>query len=300
MLVGAEGILSRIFTVLVVAALLVGCAASPGIAAQQTDAASSRADRTPAPSRTSRASASAPPARSAEPTFAPTHAPASSPALGLAPTGPTQLATVASITDGDTIRVLIDGVNYPVRYIGIDTPEIHNGYEWMGREASDANAGLVAGRQVVLEKDVSETDRFGRLLRYVWLQNDDGWLLVNLELLRLGVAQVATYPPDVKYVDALYLPAQQVAVAAGIGLWGAGAGDAGAAVTATPAPAVIQPFVPPAASCEASYPDICIPIGSADLDCGDIDARRFTVRWDVPNPDPHRFDGNGDGVGCES
>lgn len=286
--------MSRLAALLVVAALVAGCGASPGLAAQQTDAAASPADRTPAPSRTPRATAS--PSRTPAPTPtpppSPTPSPAPIPAFGLEPTGPTQLATVASITDGDTIRVLIDGVNYPVRYIGIDTPEIHNGYEWMGQEASDANAALVAGRQVVLEKDVSETDRYGRLLRYVWLQNDAGWLLVNLELLRLGLAQVTTYPPDVKYVDALYLPAQQVAVAAGIGLWGGAA--------STPAPAVIQPFVPPAASCEASYPDICIPLGSADLDCGDVDARRFTVRWDVPNPDPHRFDGDGDGMGCES
>jgi micrococcal nuclease len=224
-------------------------------------------------------------------TASPTPAPAA--LFGQAPTGATQLATVASITDGDTIRVLIDGVNYPVRYIGIDTPEIHDGVEWMGQEASDANAGLVAGREVVLEKDVSETDQYGRMLRYVWLQDGSAWLLVNLELLRLGVAQVTTYPPDVKYVDRIYLPAQQAAVAAGIGLWGA-------PPTPTPAPAVIQPFVPPAANCEASYPDVCIPLGSADLDCGDIAARRFTVRWDVPNPDPHRFDGDGDGLGCES
>ena len=48
--------------------------------------------------------------------------------------------------------------------------------------------------------------------------------------------------------------------------------------------------------CDPSYPEICIPPGSPDLDCGEIGARRFTV---YP-PDPHRFDGDFDGIGCES
>lgn len=220
-----------------------------------------------------------------EPTPAPT------PAFGLQPTGPTQIATVASVTDGDTIRVLIDGMNYPVRYIGIDTPEVHNGLEWMGQEASQANAELVAGGQVILETDVSETDQYGRLLRYVWVDDGDGLLLVNLELLRRGVAQITTYPPDVKYADTIYLDAQREAREAGIGLWGA-------APTPTPAAAAPLPLVP--ATCEPSYPDICIPMGSADLNCPDIEHRRFRVLWNVANPDPHGFDGNADGVGCES
>ena len=100
------------------------------------------------------------------------------------------------------------------------------------------------------------------------------------------MAEVTTYPPDVKYVDALYLPAQRIAREAGIGLWGV-------------APAPVATVAPLAGNCEPSYPDVCIPIGAADLDCGQIDARRFSVRWDVPLPDPHRFDGDRDGVGCE-
>ena len=131
--------------------------------------------------------------------------------VSLKPTGPTQVAQVVSITDGDTIRVQFGGREYPVRYIGMDTPETHFGVEPLGPEAADANARLVEGKQVVLEKDVSETDKYGRLLRYVWLRDDSGWLLVNLELVRLGFAQVATYPPDVKYTDSLLLPAQRAA-----------------------------------------------------------------------------------------
>ena len=89
----------------------------------------------------------------------------------------------------------------------------------MGPEASAANNALVAGRHVTMEKDVSENDRFGRLLRYVWLQRPEGWLMVNLELVRTGFAAVSTYPPDVKYVD-LLLAAQRDAREAGAGLWG--------------------------------------------------------------------------------
>lgn len=233
----------------------------------------------------------------ARPTVAPTPDP--TPAFGEEPTGPTEVGMVVGIVDGDTIDVEIDGTVYRVRYIGVDTPEVHSGVEWMGPEAASANARLVEGQRVVLEKDVSETDQYDRLLRYVWIDDGDGWLLVNLELLRLGVAQITTYPPDVKYADTIYLPAQRQARDAGIGLWGAPPTPAPTpAPTAAPTAAIL-PVAPPS-NCEPSYPDICIPIGSGDLDCGDIQWRMFTVRWDVANPDPHRFDGDADGFGCES
>lgn len=120
------------------------------------------------------------------------------------PTGETQLGMVTRIVDGDTIRVEIDGVDYPVRYIGMDTPE-PDAEEPAVRELADAataaNAALVDGREVILERDVSETDQFDRLLRDVWVEGDAGsMVLVNHELIRQGFAQVSTYPPDVKYV----------------------------------------------------------------------------------------------------
>jgi endonuclease YncB( thermonuclease family) len=124
-----------------------------------------------------------------------------------------------SVSDGDTIRVVVDGQEVRVRYIGIDTPEVGEGAEPFGAEAAEANERLVAGRTVVLERDVSDTDRFGRLLRHVWLETDAGWVLVSRELLRLGLAQVVTFPPDVKYHDGVLLPAQDAAREAGIGLW---------------------------------------------------------------------------------
>jgi len=128
-------------------------------------------------------------------------------------------AKVVEVVDGDTIKVKVDGEVFTVRYIGVNTPEtVHptKPIEWMGPEAKRANEQLVAGQTVLLEKDVSEVDQYGRLLRYVYV----GDLMVNHELVRMGFAQVATYPPDVKYVDMLR-EAQREAQEAKRGLWSA-------------------------------------------------------------------------------
>jgi micrococcal nuclease len=85
--------------------------------------------------------------------------------------------------------LILGGTVYRVRYIDMDTLE--QGIPYFD-EATQANANLVAGQTVILVKDVCETDRFGRLLRYVYLT--DG-TMVNAELVRQGYAQVATYPP---------------------------------------------------------------------------------------------------------
>lgn len=127
-------------------------------------------------------------------------------------------AQVIRVIDGDTIEVNIDGQIYKLRYIGIDTPEtVHptRGEEPCGKEASDKNRELVEGKVVRLEKDISETDKYGRLLRYVYV----GDIFINAELVKLGYAQVATYPPDVKYQD-LFLQLQREAREAGRGCWG--------------------------------------------------------------------------------
>ena len=132
-----------------------------------------------------------------------------------------ELATVTRIVDGDTIKVDIDGTEYAVRYIGIDTPETvdpRKPVEFMGKEASAKNKELVGEKPVHLERDVSETDGYGRLLRYVWVEQDREWVMVNAELVRLGYAQVATYPPDVKY-QSLFLELQRQAKQQKLGLW---------------------------------------------------------------------------------
>jgi micrococcal nuclease len=181
-------------------------------------------------------------------------------------------ARVLHVTDGDSIVVEMDGEAREVRYIGIDCPE---GTELLGPEAARENAALVAGKVVALERDVSETDRYGRLLRYVWV----GDLLVNAELVRLGLARARAYPPDVRYQD-LLARLEREAREAGRGVWGL-----------PPTPTT----VPSSGNCDPAYPTVCIPPPPPDLDCGDIPYRRFPV---LP-PDPHHFDGDHDGVGCE-
>lgn len=113
---------------------------------------------------------------------------------------------VTRVIDGDTIE-LENGER--VRYLGINTPESvdpRKPVECFGKEASLKNKELVLNKKVVLEKDISEIDKYGRLLRYVYV---DG-IFINLELIKQGYAQVAIYPPDVKYYD-LFLEAEKEA-----------------------------------------------------------------------------------------
>jgi micrococcal nuclease len=141
----------------------------------------------------------------------------------LRPLGETESAFVVRVVDGDTLVIDRGHGNERLRYIGIDAPESvkpDSPVEFMGKEASAANAALVEGETVVLETDVSDTDRYGRLLRYVWLRDGEAWLFVNLELVREGYAQVVTYPPDVRWTGTLR-DAQRVARDADVGLWGA-------------------------------------------------------------------------------
>lgn len=143
-----------------------------------------------------------------------------------APTPPDdgELVRVIEVTDGDTIRVEWPGGWWErVRYIGIDTPEIgHDPGEadepW-GREATDVNASLVEGRDVLLERDVSDTDRYERLLRYVWVETDDGWTMVNGELVAHGLADVRAYEPDTRH-HAWFERLQDEAREAGRGTYG--------------------------------------------------------------------------------
>ena len=127
-------------------------------------------------------------------------------------------ASVSRVVDGDTIIVALDGDEYVVRYIGMDAPETVRP-DWpvepFGPEASELNRRLVEGKTVWLERDVSDTDQFGRLLRYVWLE--DG-RLVNAVLVEEGYARAVTIPPDLKHDDDI-VRLQREARADERGLW---------------------------------------------------------------------------------
>ncbi|MDQ3940903.1 MAG: thermonuclease family protein [Actinomycetota bacterium] len=139
-------------------------------------------------------------------------------------------ATVIRAIDGDTLEVTITahhdgpgagageaGRNYDVRLIGIDTPEsVTPGtpVECFAREASAALSAVVGGADVVLMKDVEESDRYGRLLRYVYLGDE----MVNARLVVNGYAHAYTYPPNVRHAD-LFVRLQREARVNDRGLW---------------------------------------------------------------------------------
>lgn len=123
-------------------------------------------------------------------------------------------AKVIRVIDGDTVE--LEG-GERVRYIGIDTPETQHptqGKECYGSEARDKNKSLVEGKTVRLESDRSNTDRYDRLLRYVWV--DD--VLVNQVLVAEGFAFANPYPPDTRY-QALFEMAEVTARLQAQGLW---------------------------------------------------------------------------------
>lgn len=113
----------------------------------------------------------------------------------------TKVYDVLRVVDGDTIVVDFNGTEEKVRLIGVDTPEsVHPDSERnseAGVLASDYTKERLEGKQVELEFDVQERDMYGRLLAYVWL---DG-VMYNKTLLEDGVANLATYPPNVKHVE---------------------------------------------------------------------------------------------------
>jgi len=138
------------------------------------------------------------------------------PAFATPPPYDERKARVTAVVDGDTISVLISGFyERRVRYIGIDAPEMRR--DCFAPEATAFNRQLVLGKDVALERDVSDTDRFGRLLRYVYLPTGE---MVNELLVRGGYAVARSYPPDTKY-KARFEAAERQAQQANAGLWGA-------------------------------------------------------------------------------
>ena len=137
-------------------------------------------------------------------------------------------AFVARAVDGDTLK-LADGRR--VRLIGVDTPELHYSekllrdsqrthkdikeLQAMGKVAADFTRRLCEGKRVRIETDVRKTDKYGRLLAYIYLE--DG-TFVNAKILEEGYGQVMTIPPDVKYAD-YFLKLERKARESRKGLW---------------------------------------------------------------------------------
>jgi micrococcal nuclease len=206
------------------------------------------------------------------------------------PDHPPQTGKIVDVVDGDTIKVLMDddGQTYTVRYIGMDTPESTSQVEYFGAEAASKNVQLVFGKNLTLVRDVSETDRYGRLLRYVIV---DG-LFINYELVAQGYANTASFPPDITCIPT-FLEAEGQARASKLGLW-----------IAPPTLAVV-PTSAPSGGGSGGGTAVCN-CGGPDLDCGDFSTHasaqachNYCVSQGLG--DIFRLDGNdNDGLACES
>jgi endonuclease YncB( thermonuclease family) len=223
-----------------------------------------------------------------------------------------QQGTILRAIDGDTFEIAISGDPTTVRIYRADTPENTTERHCGGQQATDfAMWALSFNDQpgvVYIEKDKTEKDRHGRELAYIWFEIDGQPYLLNHVLIKNGYAEDIDYG-DRKYNEQLK-DAAAFAKRHDLGVWdlcgGFGRPEAPAPTAApqpTQAPAIPPPTQPPAApadppaasGCDPNYTP-CVPISSADLDCGDIG--HMTVQ--VVGVDVHGFDGtDNDGWGCE-
>ena len=139
-----------------------------------------------------------------------------SPSIISSPSPKTQgMVKVIRVIDGDTIE--LEG-GRKVRYIGVDTPELTDNrtlVKCFADKALAKNKELVEGNMVSLEKDASETDKYGRLLRYVYKGN----IFINEVLVQEGYAHAVSFPPDILYQEKLS-EAEREAREKKLGLWG--------------------------------------------------------------------------------
>jgi micrococcal nuclease len=205
---------------------------------------------------------------------------------------------VTGVVGGDTIYVRLGpGKGEFVRLIGIDAPDPG---ACGAAQATAFVRRLVGGRRVVLIGDRTQPTRDGQRRRLAYAEAGFGRLSdIGRHVLLYGYARVSgAERPYVRLAE--YRRAERAAKLAGRGLWRS------CPASSPPAPAPPQPPPPPPAPppllpvCHPSYPTVCIPPPPPDLECSQIPYRRFTVRHDVANADPHGFDPDQNGVGCET
>ena len=205
--------------------------------------------------------------------------------------------------DGDTIWA--EGGTLPpaaaskIRLLEIDTPE--SGDCFSPEASAFLRAELPIGSKIYLLADREDKDQYGRFLRYIWKPNGE---FFNDKAVRQGFAKAVLYAPNDLYIGPMRA-AEAEAKAAKRGLWAACQAAPVPLLAPVPQPPALAPVpvpvpvpVPPpsGSSCDASYPDFCIPPAPPDLDCADVSGRRLAVLA----PDPHGFDGDFDQIGCES
>ncbi|WP_297440547.1 thermonuclease family protein [Nitrosopumilus sp.] len=180
---------------------------------------------------------------------------------------------IKEIVDGDTIHT----TNYKIRLSLVDTPE--------KGESGFADAAVFTARMcpegtfaTIDQDDIQLEDQYGRMLANVFC----GGKSLNSALLYKGHAEIST-----RYCDISEFSDYP---------WAQNFGCREKLAESTVPVESSQSIIKQISDCDSSYPDFCIPSSPPDLDCGDITQKRFTVL----QPDPHRFDSDKDGIGCES
>jgi micrococcal nuclease len=125
-----------------------------------------------------------------------------------------EIATIKRVVDGDTYET---SSGHKLRMIGVNTPEVFGEAQYYGREASDFSIKRLKDQTVYLFRDVSDTDKYGRLLRYLFIENDP--VMFNETLLIEGYANTMTFPPDIKFAKKFVL-LEREARENRKGLWG--------------------------------------------------------------------------------
>ena len=199
-------------------------------------------------------------------------------------------AKVKNVVDGDTFTLESGQV---IRMIGIDTPEtVHPSkpIQCYGKEASNKTKELIEGKEVRLEKDVSETDKYKRLLRYVYI-ND---LLVNEVLVSEGYAKSSSYPPDIKYQDK-FIEAEKKAQVENKGLW-----NLNSCLTNSPTPKPISTVKPTTTT--VIQPAETTTVGSFTCDCSKTCANLTCseAQYQLTTCRCSARDNDGDGTACDA
>ncbi|MCY4089102.1 MAG: thermonuclease family protein [Candidatus Saccharibacteria bacterium] len=204
-----------------------------------------------------------------------------------------QYYQVMKVVDGDTIDVLIDDQIERLRLIGLDTPETvdpRKPVECFGLEASTKAKQLLLNKFVYLESDPSQgqRDRYGRLLRYVFLKSGFHY---NLEMIKQGYAHEYTYKIPYKY-QTQFKDAQRQAQLSQLGLWHPQSCQDNQISTPDNPEFSSIPYL---GDCHPAY-EPCLPI-VGDLNCKDIETSVIVKQINI---DPYKLDANKDGLGCTS
>jgi micrococcal nuclease len=190
---------------------------------------------------------------------------------------------VTSVIDGDTlnIRTNIDKEILTIRLVLVDAPEINEeGYT----EAKEFVSENCLDKLALVDLDDNQDLSYGRLVALVYCQG----LNINEAVIQSGLASIYQ-----RFCTISEFGNSDWAQKHGCNGFINAYNDNKIATLRGENDTMVEETV---SNCDSSYPDICIPSPPPDLDCKDVKERNFTVRL----PEPHRFDGNKDGVGCES